>query len=189
MSMSRSSAVYLIRVAGVDWPEEVLRALGETELEPRPLDAGELTRELPEGGGWLLLPPDTPAVLLGDLLVELSGVGDPWGVLRANEVGEGFEFVPLSAGYPVSLEEGTARVGSEGLESGYLSLRHVLADLSRLRHDANNALTSALAEAQFMRMDSEEGSELREGLTLVEQQLKRLRDLVGELAGLRVSSR
>ncbi len=187
--MSGSSAVYLIRVAGVDWPEEVLRALGGTELEPRPLDAGELTRGLPDGGGWLLLPPHTPAALLGNLLVDLSAVGDPWGVLRVHEVGGRFELVPLSAGYPVSLEDGSARLGSEGLKRGYLSLRHVLTDLSRLRHDANNALTSALAEAQFMRMDAEEGSELSEGLTLVEQQLKRLRDLVGELTGLRISSR
>jgi len=51
------------------------------------------------------------------------------------------------------------------------------ATLSRLRHTVNNALTSALAETQFTLM-GELDDDARSSLTVVETQLKAIRDAV-----------
>jgi hypothetical protein len=50
----------------------------------------------------------------------------------------------------------------------------------------NNPLTAALAEVQLLRMDHPPGTEEGEALAVVEEQLKRIRDMVAELAAYRV---
>lgn len=58
-----------------------------------------------------------------------------------------------------------------------LELQQVLSAVSRVRHDLNNPLTSALAEVQLLLMDAEDG-EMREALEVVQAQLRRIRDLI-----------
>ena len=70
------------------------------------------------------------------------------------------------------------------LEAHVFELRHVLAQVARSRHDINNPLTSAMAETQMALMDAHDPA-LREGLETVEEQLRRIRDLVGALRNLR----
>lgn len=180
--------VFLVQTAA-SGPSERMRALAES-LEPAPdtISPDQIPRGLPEDGGWLLLPAGVPPEILGRLLLSLAEAPGAWTVLQLQEEGDEVRLVPFSPGYPEAPSRAAERLREGGLDGAYLGHRHVLLDLSRLRHDANNVLTSALAEAQFMRMDAAEGTELHEGLTLIERQLKRLRDLVGELGALRVSS-
>ena len=62
-----------------------------------------------------------------------------------------------------------------------LELRSLLKAFSIARHDLNNPLTSALAETQLALMD-EPGGEIQEALETVQRQLRRMRDLLKELA-------
>ena len=50
-----------------------------------------------------------------------------------------------------------------------------------MRHDINNPLTAAMAEVQLLLMDLEADSEVGSAIRLVEDQLRRIRDLVAEL--------
>jgi hypothetical protein len=170
-------------------PSERMRELAESlDVAPDTISPDQIPEGLPEDGGWLLLPPQVSPEMLGRLLLSLAEAPGAWSVLVVQDDGDEARLVPFSPGYPEGSSRAAERLREGGLDEAYLGHRHVLLDLAQLRHDANNVLTSALAEAQFMRMDADEGTELHEGLTLIERQLKRLRDLVGELATLRVSS-
>jgi signal transduction histidine kinase len=65
-----------------------------------------------------------------------------------------------------------------------LELRHVLARVARGRHDLNNPLTSAMAETQLALMDAKD-PEIRAGLETIEEQLRRMRDLIASLRSIR----
>ena len=100
--------------------------------------------------------------------------------------GEGGEGDPvartLSVGFPLVLDELLDRV--DEAEKPILELRTVLRYISRARHDINNPLTSGLAETQLLLMDVEEG-EIRESLEVIQDQLRRIRDLVAGLSVLK----
>ncbi len=183
-------------------PGDTLTPEDEQALEILNVDAeavrpGALPETLPEGGGWIVLSSGTTPEVLGEVIAAVAGTRDPWALLRLDPAGgdqdDGsgpqVQVLPISPGYPEALDRVAKRLAAEGMDPGYLSHRRVLLDLSRVRHDVNNALTSALAETQFMQMDNEPGTELAEGLALVEDQLRKIRDLMAELTVLRVSSR
>ena len=88
----------------------------------------------------------------------------------------------LSVGFPLVLDELLDRVAAA--EKPILELRSVLRFISRARHDINNPLTSGLAETQLLLMDVEEG-EIRESLEVIQDQLRRIRDLVASLSVLK----
>lgn len=88
----------------------------------------------------------------------------------------------LSVGFPLVLDELLDRV--DEAEKPILELRSVLRFISRARHDINNPLTSGLAETQLLLMDVEEG-EIRESLEVIQDQLRRIRDLVASLSVLK----
>ncbi|MGI9627812.1 MAG: histidine kinase dimerization/phospho-acceptor domain-containing protein [Longimicrobiales bacterium] len=88
----------------------------------------------------------------------------------------------LSVGFPLVLDELLTRV--DEAEKPILELRSVLRFISRARHDINNPLTSGLAETQLLLMDVEEG-EIRESLEVIQDQLRRIRDLVAALSVLK----
>lgn len=58
-----------------------------------------------------------------------------------------------------------------------LGLERALMDMARVRHDLNNPLTAAMAEAQLLLMDAPEGGN-RESLEAILQQLRRMRDML-----------
>lgn len=100
--------------------------------------------------------------------------------------GEGIRVRPFSPGYEEPLDRFMARwTGERG--GVPLELRGVLDRVRRVRHDINNPLTAALAEIQLLLMDETEG-ETRESLEVVQEQLRRIRDRVHELAVLRPPS-
>jgi signal transduction histidine kinase len=70
-------------------------------------------------------------------------------------------------------------------EGPILDLHWILRVVARARHDLNNPLTSGLAEVQLLLMD-EHPPEVRESLETIQEQFRRLRDMVAELTVLRV---
>ncbi len=84
----------------------------------------------------------------------------------------------LSVGFATELADVSESAGREGGgEEKSLELPQVLARIARARHDINNPLTAAFVETQILLMGAEEG-EVREGLEIIQTQLRRIRDLV-----------
>ncbi len=177
--MSPSDRLLFHHPAGVAPPS----ALRDPPLRTAASAEEALTATGPTGG-FVVVHPRTPT---GELLALLRGIADtgtPWKVVLLDLAGEPTGEVgwPVSLGYvtaihalPAADREGTSPV---------LELRSVLKELSKARHDINNPLTSALAEAQLLLMD-EPGGETQESLLQIQAQLRRIRDLVSELSKLR----
>lgn len=185
---SETVVLHVTMPAGGELPAPTVAALEEAGFRLRSMAPEEIPAGLPAGGGWLLVSGDGDPELLGRTLVGLSASADPWTVLVPEAGPLGLRLRSYSPGYTETPEGAVQRLRSGEIEAGFLGHRQLLDELSRIRHDTNNALTSALAEAQFMRMDAPAEGELVEGLRLVETQLKRIRDLVAELATLRAPS-
>ena len=117
-------------------------------------------------------------------VAERTGTWVPLVIEKEGE-GEGTIARTLSVGFPLVLDELLTRV--EEAEKPILELRTVLKFISRARHDINNPLTSGLAETQLLLMDVEEG-EIRESLEVIQDQLRRIRDLVASLSVLKQPS-
>lgn len=168
-------------------PEESL-LLQVLKPSAEPLTPEEIPGKLPKGGGWLIVSEQSFRKIPSGTWLDLACIPDPWAVLvlLEDQEDQGSQVVALSPGYPELLPETASRLRNPDVRSGYVNHRSLLKDLSHHRHDVNNALTSALAETQFMRMDAPPDSEMAEGLELVEEQLRRIRDLVAELTSLRV---
>jgi signal transduction histidine kinase len=99
---------------------------------------------------------------------------------------EGGHFLcrPLSLGQWHSLEE-VVEMATDAKEKGpVLELHWALRVLSKARHDLNNPLTAGLAEVQLLLMD-EHDPEVQESLETIQEQFRRLRDMVADLACLR----
>jgi signal transduction histidine kinase len=95
--------------------------------------------------------------------------------------------VPLGPGYRYPLAE-LARVAQPGGGDALLVLPEVVERVRVARHDINNPLAAALAEAQLLRMDAHE-EDLVEALDAILEQLRRIKDLVASLHGVRPPSR
>ena len=101
-----------------------------------------------------------------------SGPGGP----RIQAVSRAFE-----GDLPATAE---AWMEDEDCPAPLLGIRGTLREIAKARHDINNPLTSALAEVQLLLMDVED-AEVREGLEVVQEQLRRIRDLVAKTGHMR----
>jgi signal transduction histidine kinase len=155
--------------------------------------------------GWVILSPDLSDPTVIGLLQRMGRTPGPWspllllgepeeledpkavGSLEPGEVGAELRLLPLSPGTSVTMESLQGRLQEEDSRASLLSLRLLVAELARIRHDVNNPLTAALAEVQLLLMDQPGASEETESLRVVEAQLKRIRDLVAKLSAYRVS--
>jgi signal transduction histidine kinase len=90
---------------------------------------------------------------------------------------------PVSIGWPAQAAE-LARWAEGEMSADVFELRHVLERVARGRHDLNNPLTSAMAETQLALLEASE-PEVRAGLETIDQQLKRMRDMIAALKALR----
>lgn len=154
--------------------------------EPEVLDTPEpvLARD-GEGWGVMVLGPELPAQEVLDILGHQARAVLPWVVLMAEEGAEGLALRPVSLGPPTSPER-VLEVSDDPEAFGpILDLHWVLRVIARARHDLNNPLTSGLAEAQLLLMD-EHPPEVRESLETIQEQFRRLRDMVADLSRLRV---
>ncbi|MEX0935737.1 MAG: histidine kinase dimerization/phospho-acceptor domain-containing protein [Gemmatimonadota bacterium] len=136
--------------------------------------------------GWVLVPGELEPSVTLDLFLRLAGRSGDWSVLLMDRAPGSLEIVPVSPGFRTDLISAASRLDEGGAGLGLLSFRHSLTELARIRHDINNPLTAALAEAQLVLMDVEPGTETAASLQAVEEQLRRIRDLVAQLTALRV---
>lgn len=128
------------------------------------------------------MPVDDPAELVEALLLcaeAPSASGWLPVIVHAAADGGPERLVPVSLGWPATSSE-LARWADGAQDAAVLELRHVLQQVGRARHDVNNPLTSAMAETQLALMDARDPV-LRQGLEVVEEQLRRIRDLIAEL--------
>jgi len=149
--------------------------------------AGAL-RDLPPG--LLLLPVGQGADrVLAALAVAAQGPSDAgWlpVLVEAGPSGGPALLLPVSIGWASDPAE-LARWLGGAEDAQVLELRQVLTRVARGRHDLNNPLTSAMAETQLALMEVQDPA-IRQGLETVEEQLRRIRDLVAGLRALRPPS-
>lgn len=150
-----------------------------------------------EGAGVALLGPDLPAEDVLNLLRSQRDRERPWVTLVLEREGgedgdrDGEERLiarPLSLGHALSPAEVAAKAEDPEAEGPILELHWILRIVATARHDLNNPLTSGLAEVQLLLMD-EHPPEQQESLETIQDQFRRLRDLVQKLARLRVPRR
>ena len=168
--------IYLVMAPG-SRRDALARALGgrATLLE----DLAGLSAE--RAPGLVLIDPDA-ADAAG--LTELARRRlEGWRVALVASDGE--EVRPLTAGARASLEEIVAYAADPAVPPpAFLDLEEVLTEIARLRHDLNNPLTSALAETQLLLLDAGEG-DLKQSLEVVQEQLRRMRDMLAASRRLR----
>jgi len=116
------------------------------------------------------------------LLEAVAGHGEGWTPALLYEGVDGPRVRVASLGPEETLDDARARASGE--RGVLLELGRALHEIARARHDINNPLTSAMAETQLLLMDVTEG-EAREGLETVQEQLRRIRDLVASTGHLR----
>jgi signal transduction histidine kinase len=139
-----------------------------------------------EGEDWgiVILGPGLPP---GESLAFLAGQAfeeAPWSALMAWEEEGVYSLRPLAMGRPTPQEK-VQEVRMEPEENGpILELHWVLRVVARARHDLNNPLTSGLAEAQLLLMD-EHPPEVKDSVETIQEQYRRLRDMVADLSRLR----
>ncbi len=182
---------YLIAPQGVDLStlRKCLQASGRLREVPSPevlLSGGEGGRALEPG--WVFVPSEVDSGIVHELVSRLGRESGAWALLLVDHDGDGFSVVPVSPGFREGWGSTLERMEEGGTARALLSFRHSLEEVSRIRHDVNNPLTSALAETQLMLMEPESDPEREEALRVVETQLRRIRDLIGELTALRAPS-
>lgn len=160
------------------------------ETDPR----GQESDAQQEDGGLLLMGPDLPAEDMLRLLRSQRDRPGSWvTLLLEGEGGTGMKpdeaddlrAWPLTLGHPLPPSQVVAKAADPQKEGPILDLHWVLRIVARARHDLNNPLTSGLAEVQLLLMD-EHPPEVRESLETIQEQFRRLRDMVAELTVLRV---
>lgn len=122
---------------------------------------------------------------MASTLRALSEAEGEWAPLLVRSGPDGPTVAALLAGDPEELRGAVGKIRGEEPNTGLLSFRNLMKDLSRIRHDINNPLTAAFAEVQLLMMDVDPASETGEALGVVEEQLFRIRDLVAELSSFR----
>lgn len=163
--------------------EALLPAPAREQAHRVPLDRVEAFPDPDQPPGWVFIGADvSPDVALA-LLRRLGRLKGPWSPVLVGE--DGTTALPLSPGHEAPLEDAARRTAGTVSEAGAISFRVAHADLSRIRHDINNPLTAALAEVQLALMDHPPGSETAQGLNVVERQIRRIRDLAGDLSAYR----
>lgn len=141
--------------------------------------------ELESEWGIALVGPDLPPSHRLDLLEGQRHRPEPWSVLLVREEGEELKVRSLSLGVAQRLEDvAEMAVDPEG-KGPALELHWALRVVATARHDLNNPLTAGLAEVQLLLMD-DHGPEVNESLAIIQEQFRRLRDMVADLARLRV---
>jgi signal transduction histidine kinase len=138
-----------------------------------------------EEWGVVLLGPDVEAHEALAFLIRQTREEIPWSAVLVLERHGGYDLRPVSLGHPVSPEKIMEVVGDPQGKGPLHELHWVLRVVAKARHDLNNPLTSGLAETQLLLMD-EHPPEVAESLGTIQEQYRRLRDMVADLSRLRV---
>jgi len=179
--MATSPALYFIGPAGP--VRDACAAAADLTQEFDDVDSFAAAEELRAG---LVVITDRDEGMALKLLRELWDAGTGW-TLAIAEAGDPPTLRSLSVGLPAGPEALAQFAGGDvGAHVSLVDLREVLIQIARNRHDVNNPLTAALAETQILLMDAYEDSEVQEALLTVQEQLRRIRDLLASTAHLRL---
>ena len=94
------------------------------------------------------------------------------------------DFAGPDSGGPLSDVDRAIGERDAGGSAASEELHDALSEISRIRHEMNNHLTSALAEVQILLMDVE-CAELRESYEIIQRQLRSMRASVASTGHLR----
>lgn len=137
-----------------------------------------------EDWGIALLGPGLDAAEIFRLLEGQEGWTAPWSVFRVEERAGELMVRSLSLGPAQELAAVLAVAKDPAGKGPAMELNWILRVVAKARHDLNNPLTAGLAEVQLLLMD-DHGSEVNESLNTIQQQFRRLRDMVAELSRMR----
>ncbi len=160
-----------------------------TGTESRVLDSPQaLWADATDESGILVLGPGLSSEDMMSILVREAEAESPRPAVLVRGEGGEVRLRPVSVGPPM----GTGALAEIALDprakGPVLELHWVLRVVARARHDLNNPLTSGLAEVQLLLMD-EHPPEIQESLETIQEQFRRLRDMVADLSRLRVPRR
>lgn len=182
MDAPRHRPVYLVA------PGPLSGALGDAFPVATPLASLDALRPLRgrEAGVVVVERDAVPAAEVLALAEEMAkGDEAGWLMAVALPTDGGMEVRPLQVGWPTTPDALALWAASGGVEGAVLELRTVLSRVGRARHDINNPLTSGMAEVQLLLMDAPPEGETREALETIQDQLRRIRDMVADLRTLR----
>lgn len=166
-------------------PHPVRDACVASGAEVRVFDDVPSFRSVDGEPGLVVLTPGVPPSALLELLELLWERGPGWTLA----VGEGDPptFRSVSIGLPGDTRALREHLSAPaGNKTSLVDLREALVQIARTRHDVNNPLTAALAEIQILLMDAEPHTEQHESLLVVQEQLRRIRDLLAATGHLRL---
>lgn len=176
-----------LAVSAVIASDDAAAALAPLVGDPAPPTYPSCAAFLADGDpqpGLVLVDPTDGLGPVAELARSLRERGEGWVVaLLDRDPAPEWTVRPLTVGYRQDLRSFLAATRGES-DDPVLELTPVLARIARARHDINNPLTSALAETQLLLMDVGD-PEVRAGLEAIERQIRRIRNLVAELADLR----
>jgi len=157
--------------------------------EPRILDSpGALWETSGDESGILVLGPGLDSEDVMSILVREADAESPRPAVMVGGQGGEVQLRPVSVGHPLGMGA-LAEIARHPREKGpVLELHWVLRAIARARHDLNNPLTSGLAEVQLLLMDGHP-PEIQDSLETIQEQFRRLRDMVADLSRLRVPRR
>ena len=180
MSGASRKAVYLLGM-----PSGVLPQIpSEPAVTPRRFERVADFFQAPDlAPGVVALGPELPPAEVLRALRLLGESEEEWTpILVLDSDPESLLGLPVSPAAPAPLADLVARYVEE--TRPVMSLPTFTRIVAKARHDINNPLTVAMAETQLLLLDVED-AEVRSGLEAVEQQLRRIRDLVAGLPGVR----
>lgn len=172
-SMSTSQALYFIGLPGP--ARDACSELGEHVRVFDDEAAFKAAEDKPPGLVVLSVREESSALTL---LYDLWEAGAGW-TLALVDGGDPPMLRTLSLGLPAGTEALAGYLAGEvGGQRTLVDLREALIQIAKTRHDVNNPLTAAVAEVQILLMDSGDDPEAREGLLVVQEQLRRIRDIL-----------
>lgn len=174
--------MYLLEPAGPP-REEVVDRLPAGIVAVESMDSF-LALSPPDHGGVLVLGPTLPPAEVVRALETRGRAGSGWLTVRVVRGEDDLEFRPVTLGFPARARDLVSRARGETPEEPVMDMDSLLHAFSRIRHDMNNPLTSALTETQLLLLDVTE-EETRTALRSVERQLGRIRDLIRDLSRFR----
>ena len=182
MSGASQKAVYLLGM-----PPGVLPQIpSEPAVAPRRFERVADFFQAPDlAPGVVALGPELPPAEVLRALRLLGESEEEWTpILVLDSDPDSLLGLPVSPAAPAPLADLVARYLDVEETRPVMSLPTFTRIVAKARHDINNPLTVAMAEMQLLLLDVED-AEVRSGLEAVEQQLRKIRDLVAGLPGVR----
>ena len=134
----------------------------------------------PRRPGAVILPPgELPVADVVQVITACVGAGGAWAPAFAQADAEGLHLLLAAPGHRYHLDQ-VADFCRTGQGDVFLGIADIVERVRAGRHDINNPLAAGMAETQLLLMDVTD-PETRRALMTIEEQMRRIRDLVASL--------